>query len=261
MTVFDVLTNLFTGGSRSTARVPAGLRVYAIGDIHGRVDLLGRLHRRILDDAGAAPAGTRFRAVYLGDYVDRGEYSRQVIDLLLDEPLAGFETVHLKGNHDESFLTFLDDESKGPSWFVYGGDATVRSYGASAPPEVPLNQRLAHIQRALREAVPKRHRAFLGRLELTCTIGDYMFVHAGIRPGRRLDEQIPEDLLWIRDDFLASRADHGKVVVHGHSMSNRPQVRKNRIGIDTGAYRTDVLTCLVLDGGTRRFLATAGAPK
>ncbi len=259
MAVFDVLTGLFTGAVRPTARVPEGLRVYAIGDIHGRVDLLRHLHRRILDDAARAPAGTRFTAVYLGDYVDRGEHSREVIDLLLDRPLEGFEAVYLKGNHDHSFLTFLDDESVGPGWFVYGGDATIRSYGASAPASMPLNQRLAYVQQALRRTVPEPHRVFLERLQLSRSIGDYLFVHAGIRPGCPLDEQAPEDLLWIRDEFLASRADHGKVVVHGHSMSRRPQVRRNRIGIDTGAYRSDVLTCLVLNGSARRFLDTSDA--
>jgi len=255
--MFQRLLKRFKGGGRSPARVPEGMRVYTIGDIHGRADLLQDLHRMIRADASTTPSGTKKIAIYLGDYVDRGLHSRDVIDLLLDEPLEDFDTVYLKGNHDDVFLNFLDDESEGPDWFRVGGDATVYSYGVRIPHHIALVDRFTYVQEALRAAVPPRHLAFLARLEVVREIGDYLFVHAGIQPGRALNEQEPEDMLWIREEFLESRADHGKVVVHGHSVSDRPEVRVNRIGIDTGAYASHHLTCLVLEGATRRFLSTA----
>ena len=255
--MFQRLLKRFKGAERSPARVPDGMRVYTIGDIHGRADLVQNLHRMIQADASTTPSGTTKTAIYLGDYVDRGLHSRDVIDLLLDEPLEDFDKVYLKGNHDDEFLNFLDDESEGPDWFRVGGDATVYSYGVRIPRHVAPGDRFTYIQEALRAAVPPRHLAFLAGLELVREIGDYLFVHAGIRPGKALNKQEPEDMLWIRDEFLESRANHGKVVVHGHSVSDRPEVRVNRIGIDTGAYASNQLTCLVLEGATRRFLSTA----
>ena len=251
------LLKLFKGGERRPTRVPDGVRVYTIGDIHGRVDLLRDLHRMILEDASNTPGVIRKTAIYLGDYVDRGLHSREVIELLLDEPLEDFDKVYLKGNHDDDFLGFLADETRGADWFRVGGDATVYSYGVRIPRDLAPADRFSYIRKALRAAVPPRHVEFLAGLELVREIGDYLFVHAGIRPGTALDEQEPEDMLWIRDEFLDSRADHGKVVVHGHSVTDRPDVRENRIGIDTGAYASHELTCLVLEGATRRFLSTA----
>jgi len=241
---------------RGTARVPDGTRVYAIGDIHGRVDLLRKLHEQILADATLIPTNTRKIVVYLGDYVDRGLESREVIDFLIDEPLSGFECIFLRGNHEEAFLKFLKDVSVGPSWFRIGGDATVYSYGVRIPLDVAPDQRFAYISERLSEAVPANHLAFLSGLEQSWRIGDYLFVHAGVRPGRPLDEQTAEDLLWIREDFLESTADHGPIVIHGHSVTEKPDIRKNRIGIDTGAYTSNVLTSLVLEGSEHRFLAT-----
>jgi len=237
-------------------RVPDGVRVYAVGDIHGRVDLLGEVHRLILDDLAAAPGPARPAVVYLGDYVDRGADSRAVIDTLLDRPLGDIDHVFLKGNHEQAFLDFLDDSSTGPGWFSYGGDATVLSYGVRRSRDAAPDQRFEALRAGLRDAVPPAHLAFLADLELSCVIGDYMFVHAGIRPGTPLDRQDPDDLLWIREAFHRSSADHGKVIVHGHSITDTPEVRPNRIGIDTGAYYSNVLSCLVLEGDSRRFLAT-----
>ncbi len=251
------LLNLVKGDKRGPARVPEGVRVYTVGDIHGRADLLQNLHRMIRADASTAPSGTTKTAIYLGDYVDRGLHSREVIDLLLDEPLEGFDKVYLKGNHDDEFLGFLEDETRGPDWFRVGGNATVYSYGIGIPGDVAPGDRFSYIKNAVRAAVPARHLEFLAGLELAREIGDYLFVHAGIRPGTALEEQEPEDMLWIRDEFVDSRADHGKVVVHGHSVTDRPDLRDNRIGIDTGAYASHELTCLVLEGATRRFLSTA----
>ncbi len=147
----------------------------------------------------------------------------------------------------------------GPSWFDLGGDATMYSYGLRIPQGIPLEERFTDLQKELRGVVPRSHLDFLLSLELSWELGDYFFVHAGIRPGIPLEQQVPRDLLWIRDDFTTSRVDHGKLVVHGHSISEKTEIRENRIGIDTGAYATNNLTSLVLEGRSMRFLSTAEA--
>jgi serine/threonine protein phosphatase 1 len=234
---------------------PSGSRVYAIGDIHGRADLLGHLHQLIHEDAYRRQA-PRNVVVYLGDYIDRGKDSAAVIDLLLDEPLPSFERVHLRGNHEDSLLRFLDDVSIGPAWFFYGGDATLESYGVRPPAPAARPQELLRVQRELKRRLPERHLRFYEALTFAHAEGDYLFVHAGLRPGVPIEAQNPADLLWIRDEFLSSSEDFGKIVVHGHSITARPDVQKNRIGIDTGAFASDILTCLVLEGGEWSFLQT-----
>lgn len=241
----------------ASARVPAGDRIYAIGDIHGRVDLLRRLHDMIERDAQTAAPGTRKTIIYLGDYVDRGFNSRELIDFLLDHPLPGFAPVYLRGNHDEYFAKFIETAEEGGPWLKYGGDATVYSYGVRIAEDVPPEQRLQHICQQLRETVPQRHMTFLSQLKLAWTIGDFLFVHAGVHPDRPWDKQLSHDLLWIRDEFLHCDRDFGKIVVHGHSVTEAPDVRPNRIGIDTGACYSNVLTCLVLEGNSKRFISTA----
>ena len=208
--------------------VPDGTRVYAIGDIHGRLDLLARLSERIVIDSGDF-TGERKVVVYLGDYVDRGPCSRGVIDLLVDEPLGGFESVHLKGNHEKFLLDFLDDASVWPFWLHNGADATLSSYGVTptAGPE--------GLQAEFRASIPARHLEFLRALSLSHAEGDYFFVHAGVRPGVALEDQDEADMIWIRDPFLFSDADHGKIVVHGHSIARQPEIEANRIGIEPGA--------------------------
>jgi len=241
----------------SYACAPRDTRIYAIGDVHGRADLLSELHRHIAEDASHLTPGTEKLVVYVGDYVDRGMESRQVVDLLLDRPLSGFTAVHLLGNHDAWLLSFLVDSQIGPTWLRYGGDATLHSYGVRL--RLPVNdlQHFEELQAELRERLPRRHVEFLERLELSYETGDYLFVHAGIRPNVPLDQQTVDDLLWIREPFLSSRRDFGKVVVHGHTVEAEPAVRGNRIGIDTGACWTGCLTCLVLEEGSRRFLTTS----
>ncbi len=241
--------------------MPAGRRVYAIGDIHGRVDLLRLLHDRIAEDARGAPS-LRHCIVYLGDYIDRGPYSREVIELLLEGPPTGFEAVCLKGNHEELMLRFLEDAKMGLGWLLNGGDATLQSYGIGVLRALGGDgSRLDVLREHLAAEAPSRHVGFLRRLERWHIEGDYLFVHAGILPGVALDDQKDEDILWIREAFLHDKRDHGKVVVHGHSITEAPEVRQNRIGIDTGAYATGVLTCLVLEGSGHRFLSTADGRK
>ena len=247
------MRNWFQGKSDPPSIAP-DLRLYAIGDVHGRADLLRRLHAMIRSDAEAA-AERRWRVVYLGDYVDRGPDSRGVIDILAGEPLPGFERVCLKGNHEDAMVRFLGDIGVAFAWFDFGGAATLASYGVPTPNPFDLDELLA-AQRALIAALPRSHLDFLRNLELTHSEGDYLFVHAGVRPGVALKMQQEEDMLWIREPFLQSKVRFGKIVVHGHSISYEPEFRDNRIGIDTGAFATDRLTCLVLAGKTQTLLQT-----
>ena len=237
--------------------VKPGTRTYAIGDVHGRRDLLGRMHEVIAADIRGAPSDLSIQLVYLGDYVDRGAESRQVLDELLAGPFAEAQTVHLMGNHEQSLLAFLDKPETGAGWLYYGGDATLASYGIAVDPMAPrTTELLSHLARELTATMPAEHVSFLQDLALSHANGDYFFVHAGIDPKRPLDEQEPQDLMWIRDTFINSQNFHGKVVVHVHTIAPEPVVRRNRIGIDTGAYISGKLTCLVLEDTKRWFLTT-----
>ncbi|MBT5432477.1 MAG: metallophosphoesterase family protein [Alphaproteobacteria bacterium] len=230
--------------------------VYSVGDIHGRVELLERLHDKICADA-AGRSETRKVLVYLGDYVDRGLESRQVIEHLLAQGGDDLERVFLKGNHEDAMLRFLDETGIGRSWMGFGGDATLYSYGVDvfgAPPDGV--DRMDHIQAQLREKLPQEHIAFLESLTLYHQEGGFFFAHAGVKPGQPLHQQDPNDLMWIRDEFLDSRSEFGKVIVHGHTIQPQPMVRPNRIGIDTGAFASGVLTCLVLSGAEHSFIQT-----
>lgn len=235
---------------RRPTRLAPGRRIYAIGDVHGRADLLRQLQGMIEADLQARPAPDPL-LICLGDYVDRGPDSAGVLDLLLAPAPAGMPRLTLMGNHEELMLRFLADASALPVWFVNGGDATLGSYSIDPYDEAP-----ARLRDRLDRALPAGHRALLEGLALTHDEGGYFFVHAGIRPGIPLERQRREDLLWIRGTFLDSGADHGRVVVHGHTITGEPEVRPNRIGIDTGAFASGRLTCLVLEGEERRFLAT-----
>ncbi len=247
-------------GRLRTAAVPPGTRVYAVGDCHGGLEALRRLRSRIVADSArtddAGPPVRRRVVVYLGDYIDRGPDSRGVLELLIGEPLTGFESVHLRGNHESFMREFLAGEDVASVWLRNGGAETLHSYGldvAALNGPWPLGDPPA-LRAALTSAVPKAHRAFLDGLALSHTEGDYYFVHAGVRPDVPLEAQGENELLWIREPFLSSTADHGKVVVHGHSVAREPEVRINRIGIDTGACFGGKLTALVLEGDRHRFL-------
>jgi len=243
------------GSAAEEAGLPPGLRVYAIGDIHGRDDLLASLLQRVEMDAKAAPV-ERDILIYLGDYVDRGLQSKQVLDRLTGHPLAGFEHVFLKGNHEQALLQFLSDPAFGKTWKYYGGLETLHSYGIN---ELTLTDDPAAFERArehFAEVLPEAHRHFLETLQVSAELGGYFFAHAGVRPGISLNRQIEEDLLWIREEFLQSSASFGKIVIHGHTPGEEVVVRRNRIGIDTGAYMTGVLTALVLEGDEKRFIQT-----
>ncbi len=242
------------GAGDRSPRIPDDRRIYAVGDIHGRIDLLNKLHALIVADAETAQ-NLRRTVVYLGDYVDRGPGAFDVLDVLINEPLAGFEAVHLKGNHEDMMLKFLAGPPE-PLWIGNGGITTLDSYGVEPPTALYLPADLETFRRRLQRALPSDHLDFLQGLRLCHTEGDYFFVHAGVRPGVPLEAQIPYEMMWIRDRFLLSDADFGKRVVHGHTPSLVPEVFENRIGIDTGAFYTGCLTCLVLEGAEHRFLHT-----
>jgi serine/threonine protein phosphatase 1 len=236
---------------RRAATVPEGMRVYGVGDIHGCVSALDRLHALIADDGASFPGQNLI--VYLGDYIDRGPDSRGVIERLLDHIPGGFSARFLKGNHEAALLSFLETAEIYRSWRNYGAAETLLSYGVR-PPLFDSVELFEEARNALAAALPGRHLEFMHSLQLQHTVGDYAFVHAGIRPGRLLNQQREDDLLWIRDEFLGSPMVHEKVIVHGHTPVTGPQRLHNRISVDTGAYATGVLTSVVLEGTSCRFL-------
>lgn len=235
--------------------VPADQRLYAIGDVHGRLDLLDRLIDQIdRDDAARGPADTWL--IFLGDLVDRGPDSYGVVDRLLRLKQSDRNVRVLMGNHEEVFLLAARGDVQALRLFLrIGGKETVLSYGVSRD---DFNQadfeRLAAL---LSEHVPAEHIAFLESFEQLIEVGDYLFVHAGIRPGIAIGDQEHSDLRWIRGDFLNHSGSHGKMVVHGHSITPSVDVQANRIGIDTGAYASDRLSAIGLQGSERWFLSTA----
>ena len=235
------------------------MRVYAIGDIHGRVDLLRRLHDMIRIDLSEARNGdlpSDHIIVYLGDYVDRGIHCPELIDLLLDDPLDGVSTFFLRGNHEQKVIDFLVDTEIGPDWVFWGGDSTLRAYGVDIEDPAFGQQGWSWVQERFREGLPARHLSFL-KSTISChVVGDYYFVHAGVKPGVPLNGQVPADQLWIRGEFLDSNEDFGKIIVHGHSIVGDVEVHANRIAVDTGAWRTGKLSSLVLEGNQMHVLQT-----
>lgn len=233
-----------------------GARVYAVGDVHGRLDLLDQLLGKIEDDILERPAD-RILLLFLGDLIDRGPDSAGVIERLRTLDRFPAKTGFLMGNHEEVFLRALDAEpGVGHDWLGFGGDACVESYGLSPTMLQALNE--ARLAETLRDAVPAAHIDFLRGFGDTFRFGDYLFVHAGIRPGVPVEEQDVHDLRWIRRPFLSDVKDHGFLVVHGHSISDGVEERSNRIGIDTGAYQTGVLTAIAVEDDRRWFLSTGG---
>jgi serine/threonine protein phosphatase 1 len=245
-------------GSASTD----GRLIYAVGDIHGRLDLLDRLLGLIHDDLGHRKLARPPMLVFVGDYVDRGPASRGVVQRLLALRASDtFEVRTLKGNHEQAMLQFLGDAARGPEWVSYGGGATLSSYGV-APPALDADDAAWETARqALAAAIPEDHLDFLWSLELSVAAGDYLFVHAGVRPDVALDEQKESDLLWIRDDFLSAPGPFGKVVVHGHTPREEAFVGPHRISLDTGASMTGVLTAVRLGDGEPALIQTLFAPR
>ncbi|UYO47711.1 serine/threonine protein phosphatase [Rhodopseudomonas palustris] len=234
--------------------LPDGLRIYAVGDVHGRADLLERLFHLIDDDLAKRPV-VRSVCVFLGDYIDRGPKSRDVIDSLIRKSRER-ELVFLRGNHEAVAIKCLSDEGVFENWMRrLGGVETLVSYGIE-PKKVLSEAGVAELQSAFRDSLPDAHHRFLKGLQSTFSCGNVFFAHAGVKPGVALSDQTERDLLWIRDEFLSSTVNFEKLVVHGHTPVQRIDVRSNRINIDTGAFATGHLTCLVVDRDALKVLAT-----
>jgi serine/threonine protein phosphatase 1 len=233
-----------------------GHRAYVVGDIHGRLDLLDRLLGTIHDDLDARPS-PKTLLVFVGDLIDRGPNSAQVVERLRTYRHGGVRPVFILGNHEEVLLRILAGEAELiAKWRQFGGSQCLESYGVDVDALSDLDAEAA--LEAVRAAIPPAHSEFLGSFVDTCRFGDYLFTHAGIRPGIPLDQQSQTDLRWIRDPFLFDDTDHGFVVVHGHTIAGEVEQRANRIGIDTGAYRSGVLTALAIEGAKRWTLDTQG---
>jgi len=242
----------------SAPAVPPGTVVWALGDVHGRLDLLIPLVDAIRADLHGNRA-ERKMVIFLGDYIDRGPDSRGVLKLLTGlSPSGGVEWRFLKGNHEQAMLDFLERPSAGPRWCEYGGDRALKSWGLRAPDLAHRTEAWTRVAADLRHKLTNDEAAFLESLELSVTVGDYFFSHAGARPGMALDRQSPDDLLWIRQTFLDSPAAFECVVVHGHTPTSRVHSDHRRIGIDTKAYDSGVLTALRLEGQQRSLLQSVG---
>lgn len=240
------------------ARVPDDLVVYAVGDVHGEQTMLEQLLNLIRQDAGRR--GGQPVLIFLGDYIDRGPASRGVIELLRTLQMPGFEVRCLLGNHEQALLAFLEAPEAGQEWLSFGGSATLMAYGVRPPVGRCEPDELRRLRDALAAAVPVSHLSFLQSLLPWTTCGDYAFVHAGIRPGVALEEQSLDDLLWIRDAFLDWERPHGKRIVHGHTVVRFPQILPNRIGIDTGAFASGILSAVALAGDSVQIIQARRSP-
>ncbi len=234
-------------------KIPSGKRIYCIGDIHGRDDLLRTLLNTIAKDA-ASYSGQK-TLIFLGDYIDRGMHSKEVIETLTNAALLPeFEKIFLCGNHEQTLMSFLHEDSAGlKDWWHHGAQTTFYSYGIAIA-GIPVKSKYVSLQQQLLEAIPDAHLNFYQSLKHYWIEGDYYFVHAGIKPTVPLQDQHEKDLCWIREEFLASHKIYEKMIVHGHSVVTEPEFWVNRISIDTGAYTSGKLTCLVLENETRRIL-------
>jgi serine/threonine protein phosphatase 1 len=247
---FKTLARTTTGPT--TRRVPDGTVVYCIGDIHGRDDLLRKMAERVEADLRTRSFDHAV-TVFLGDYVDRGPGSNGVVERLATAqwptPIKA-----LAGNHEDFLLAFLDDAGFLTFWRSQGGLETLHSYGVNVGPAM-AGRDFEEVHAAFAARFPEHHRRFLEALKVSASIGDYFFCHAGVRPGVALDRQDRDDLLNIRAPFLSSEAEHGKLVVHGHTPAVAPEIHPNRIGIDTAAFASGRLTCLALEKDQHRFLS------
>lgn len=257
----DALPNTGATPVQTLADDPAGpplepgQRIYAIGDIHGRADLLSNLIDLIDQDAAEYEGSASI--IFLGDYIDRGFQSRQVIDLILSGRLSNYDVYCLKGNHEEAMLQFIADPEFGPRWASYGGRETLVSYGVRPPRSQTRLEDWRDVHASLVSSLPSEHEQFLLQLMPSVRIGRYGFVHAGLRPGVPFDQQVERDLYWIREEFLNDTKPLDVIVVHGHTPVDKPFWDSRRINVDTGAYISGKLTAVRLEENTVAFLSTS----
>lgn len=233
---------------------PRATVIYAVGDVHGCYAELRAAEQRIFADAANIPAERRI-ILYLGDLVDRGPQSADVLDHLAGEPPPGFERLSLCGNHDESFLSFIDDPHANIGWLDFGGEQTLESYGIDLTRLSRHRSGTGGLGEIARATVPETHVSLLRRLPVSVRFGDVLFVHAGVRPSVPLDAQDDDDFMWIREPFVSEPNGLGITVVHGHTPANEPVFAPGRIGIDTGAFATGRLTVLRVFDGQATILA------
>lgn len=256
----DSIGGFLRGRPRVVPHVPDGLRIYAVGDVHGRADCLARVFAEIDAESRRRPVDEAVE-IYLGDYVDRGPDSRAVIDLLIGRA-ARRHVVPLLGNHEAMLLAALatdrgadaSTEALSQTWRRSGALDTLTSYNVTCGGQAAREEDWPAIVAAFRQNFPATHHAFLAGSSLSVSCGSYFFAHAGIRPGIPLDDQQTADLCWIREPFLTSRADHGAIIVHGHTPTHGPELHTNRINVDTGAYLTGHLGCVALEGGAQHII-------
>ncbi len=239
------------GATSTRPTLPPSARIYAVGDIHGRADLLERVFAKIDADLRDHPIANPIE-IFLGDYIDRGPKSADVLSMLIERGKSR-RTVCLRGNHEIYLLEFLQNPPVLRAWGQFGGLTTLLSYGLT-PTFNPNEVEEEDLSHGLKILLPASHRQFLEALPLSFTCGDYFFVHAGVRPGALLSRQREDDLLWIRDDFLNYEGPFEKIIVHGHTPVKEPDVRRNRINLDTGAYATGRLSCLRLERDEISFI-------
>lgn len=233
------------------------MRLYAIGDIHGCRALLVEMHERI-DTEIARDRPPDWRIVHVGDYCDRGPDTKGVLDFLIARMAADGRVTCLRGNHDEGFLSFLTARPGAGIFINNGGETTAASYGVEADFS-PLA--IERTRAALAAAVPDAHLRFLATLPYSASFGDFFLCHAGIRPGVPLEQQDPQDLIWIREKFLDDPRPHPKVIVHGHTPADEAEIMGNRINVDTRAFASGRLSALTVDGSRKSLLEVSGLPR
>jgi len=246
--MFPFLKKLITAESPDF-HLPPSVRVYAVGDIHGQAKLLEKALNAIEEDAKTFK-GERIIQIFLGDYIDRGMYSREVLDLLTQPPPEGHERICLLGNHEATLLKFLDNPKTIRKWSSFGGFTTLASYGIAIPKTLS-GKDLTNLHRDFIRVFPASHQNFLKELQHRYCVGDYLFVHAGVNPYLPLDEQYAEDLIWIREEFTDYEGLYPQYIIHGHTPVETLDIRRNRANLDLSVAIGEQLGCLKLEGNQR----------